>query len=112
MVLTLVPKTLNELLPLFCRSCRKPMRKDCSAEVELDDSVLEDRLDEESVLLIIWLSLGSWTSTLSAEIMSCGPYADAAPVLADGADAVLAATTGVAAASAANRVGTKAATAR
>jgi hypothetical protein len=106
-VLTLVPKALNELPPLFCRSCRKPVRKDCRAEVELDaepgavlppkspinfwnaelrdDKALEDRLDEESVLLISWLSLRSCTSALSAEMMSCGPYADVPLVLAAGA---------------------------
>jgi hypothetical protein len=120
-VLTLVPKALNELPPLFCRSCRKPVRKDCRAEVELDaepgavlppkspinfwnaelrdDKALEDRLDEESVLLISWLSLRSCTSALSAEMMSCGPYADVPLVLAAGAG-VAAAAAGMAAAAA------------
>jgi hypothetical protein len=97
-VLTLVPNGLRELAPPLWRFCRKLERKDCRAEVELEelpvlpprspmsfsnavlrvDSVLDDRLDEGSVLLISWLLAASWTSAWSAEMMSCGPYDAAA----------------------------------
>jgi hypothetical protein len=94
-VSTLVP---NVLAPPFWRFCRKLERKDCRDEVEFGelpvlpprspmsfsnaelrvDSVLDDKLDEGSVLLISWLLATSWTSTWSAEMMSCGPYDAAA----------------------------------
>ena len=67
-----------------------------------DDRALEDRLDEGLVLLISWLWLRSWTSVLSAEMMSCGPYADVPEAPAAGAAAVAEATTGVAAEAAAS----------
>jgi len=74
-----------------------------------DDRALEDRLDEGLVLLISWLWLRSWTSVLSAEMMSCGPYADVpeapavgAAAVGEGAAAVAEATTGVAAEAAAS----------
>ena len=74
-MLTLVPNRLEELAPLPSRFCRKLERKDCSADVELDelpvlpprspmsfsnaelrvDTVLDDKLDDGSVLLISWL---------------------------------------------------------
>jgi hypothetical protein len=78
-VLTLVPNVLRELAPLPSRFCRKLERKDCRADVELDEppvlpprspmsfsnaelrvaSVLDDKLDEGSVLLISWLFVRS-----------------------------------------------------
>jgi len=104
-VLTLVPNVLTELAPPLWRFCRKLVRKDCRAEVELEeppvlpprspmsfsnavlrvDSVLDDRLDEGSVLLISWLLAVCWTSAWSAEMMSWGPYdaAAAAPAALD-----------------------------
>jgi hypothetical protein len=48
-----------------------------NAELRVD-SVLDAKLDEGSVLLISWLLAACWTSTLSAEMMSCGPYEAAA----------------------------------
>ena len=98
LVLTLDPKELNEFVPLFCRSCRKLVRKDCNAEVDWPDaaadplavllpvpealpvvlevlppkspisfsnaelrldSTLDDRLEEEPVVLSTWLLLKS-----------------------------------------------------
>ena len=75
---TLVPNVLRELGPLLWRFCRKLERKDCRACVELDEpvlppkspmsfsnaelrvfSVLEDKLDDGSVLLISWLLVSS-----------------------------------------------------
>jgi hypothetical protein len=78
-VLTLVPNVLRELAPLLWRFCRKLERKDCRADVELDEllelpprspmsfsnaefrvaSVLDDKLDDGSVLLISWLFVRS-----------------------------------------------------
>jgi hypothetical protein len=77
-VLTLVPNVLKELAPLLWRFCKKLERKDCSADVELDEpvlpprspmsfsnaelrvlSVLDDNLDDGSVLLISWLLVSS-----------------------------------------------------
>ena len=90
-VLTLVPNVLRELAPLLWRFCRKLERKDCRADVELDElpvlpvlpvvpvvpvlpprspmsfsnaelrvaSVLDDKLDDGSVLLISWLLVSS-----------------------------------------------------
>ena len=103
MVLTLVPRELSEFAPLFCRSCRKFVRNDCRAALDvlppLDvllpafevlppkspinfsnaelrfDSALDDRLKEESVLLSTWLLLRSCTSASSAETMLVWPYA-------------------------------------
>ena len=76
--MTLVPKVLRELAPLPWRFCRKLERKDCRADVELDEavppprspmsfwnaelrvfSVLDDKLDDRSVLLISWLLVSS-----------------------------------------------------
>ena len=79
LVLTLVPNVLRELAPPPWRFCRKLERKDCRADVELDelpvlpprstmsfsnaelrvDSVLDDKLDDRSVLLISWLLVSS-----------------------------------------------------
>jgi hypothetical protein len=78
LVSTLVPNELRELAPLLWRFCRKLERKDCRADVELDEpvlppkspmsfsnaelrvaSVLDDKLDEGSVLLISWLFVRS-----------------------------------------------------
>ena len=112
------PNALSELLPLLCRFCRKPVRNDCRADVsELDveplavvppkspincsnaefrlDRVFEDKLEEELVLLISWLSLRSWIKACSAEMMSCCPYAVAPAAPAAGVVAALAAATGV-----------------
>lgn len=82
-MLTLVPNVLRELAPLLSRFCRKLERKDCRADVELDElpvlpvllpprspmsfsnaelrvaSVLDDKLDDGSVLLISWLLVSS-----------------------------------------------------
>jgi hypothetical protein len=77
-VSTLVPNVLGELAPLLWRFCRKLERKDCRADVELDEpvlpprspmsfwnaelrvsSVLDDKLDDRSVLLISWLLVSS-----------------------------------------------------
>jgi hypothetical protein len=78
-VLTLVPNVLWEPAPLFSRFCRKLDRKDCRADVELDEppvlpprslmslsnaelrvvSVFDDRLEDGSVLLISWLLASS-----------------------------------------------------
>jgi hypothetical protein len=107
-VLTLVPKVLREFAPLLSRFCRKLERKDCRADVELDEllglpprspmsfsnaelrvvSVLDDKLDDGSVLLISSLLVSSRISTLSVETMSCGPYGDAAelPAVLDALD--------------------------
>ena len=73
-VSTLVPNVLGELAPLLWRFCKKLERKDCRADVELGEpvlpprspmsfsnaelrvfSVLDDKPDDESVLLISWL---------------------------------------------------------
>jgi hypothetical protein len=107
-VLTLVPDVLRELAPLLSRFCRKLERKECRADVELDElpvlpprsptsfsnaelrvlSVLDDKLDDGSVLLISWLLVSSRISTLSVEAMSCGPYDAAAdlPAVLDALD--------------------------
>jgi hypothetical protein len=78
-VLMLVPNVLKEPVPLPSRFCRKSERKDCRADVELDElpvlpprsptsfsnaelrvaSVLDDKLDDGSVLLISWLFVRS-----------------------------------------------------
>jgi hypothetical protein len=77
-VSTLVPNVLRELVPLLCRFCRKLERKDCRADVELDEpvlppkspmsfsnaelrvfSVLDDKLDDGSLALISWLLVSS-----------------------------------------------------
>jgi hypothetical protein len=53
MVFTVVPRVLDEVEP-FCRSCKKPVRKDCSAavlavlSVEVPDDVVED-VDDDPV---------------------------------------------------------------
>jgi hypothetical protein len=51
-------------------------------------SVLDDKLDDGSVLLISWLLVSSRISTLSVERMSRGPYGDAAdlPAVLDALD--------------------------
>ena len=129
-VLTLEPRALRELAPLFCRSCTKLVRKDCRAAVDwlepaaevlvallsvvpavllalelllvvevlpvLEllsapvalppksamsfwnavlrfDSVLDDRPEDESVLLSSWLLARSATSVLSAAMMPPWP---------------------------------------
>ena len=113
-MLTLEPMTPGVLLPPLSRPCRKLDRNDWSAVVELDavpleelppkspisfsnavlsvDRVLDDRLEEE-VALISWLLPNSVTRALSAEMMSCCPYEDAAVLLA--VDAAGAETAGV-----------------